>query len=136
MSTQRRTKPIPLTSVKVKRAQAGFGLFATTQITAGMYIEYVGTIISNEKANKMHGARYLFEINSKWTIEGATRNNLARYINHSCSPNCESIQSGKKVYIKAIKKIHSGEELTYDYGKEYFNEFISPVGCVCKKCKK
>lgn len=132
----RRTKPIPQTSLQVKRSKSGLGLFATAPITPGMYIEYTGTIITTAKANTMLGARYLFEINSAWTIEGSTRTNLARYINHSCAPNCESVLDGKRVYIKAIRKIKTGEELSYDYGEEYFKEFIKPHGCTCNKCTK
>ena len=132
----KRTHPIPHSHLQVKRSRAGLGLFAKEKIKKGAYIEYIGKIISNEKAESMKGARYLFEINSRWTINGATRKNLARYVNHSCAPNCESLQSGKQVFIKAIRNITPGTELTYDYGKEYFKEFIVPVGCVCTKCKK
>lgn len=99
-----------------------------------MYLEYTGEIISTEEANELKGARYLFEINSRWTINGASRENLARYFNHSCDPNCESMQVGKHIFIKAIKSIPPGEELTCDYGAEYFNEFIKPKGCVCSAC--
>jgi SET domain-containing protein len=130
-----RTQPIDHACLKVRRSLAGLGLFATCTIKSGQYLEYVGKIITNEKANSMKGARYLFEINSKWTINGASRENLARYVNHSCKPNCESTQVGKHVFIKAIKTIQVGEELCYDYGKEYFDEFIKPIGCKCKKCK-
>ncbi len=132
----RRTKPIPHTSLQVKRSSAGLGLFARKTIHPGEYIEYIGDIITDEKANSLPHARYLFEINSKWTINGATRKNVARYINHSCKPNCESIQKGKQVFIKAIKTISQGEELCYDYGEEYVKEFIAPSGCKCSHCTK
>ena len=99
-----------------------------------MYIEYIGAIIPTEEADRMKGARYLFEINTKWTIDGSPRHNLARYINHSCTPNCESIQTGKRVFVKALKRIKPGEELTYDYGPEYVDEFIKPHGCRCTTC--
>lgn len=132
--TMRRTKPIPDNFIKVRRSRTGLGLFAVHAITPGMYIEYVGPIISNEKAERMTGARYLFELNTKWTIEGSGRDNVARYINHSCKPNCESVQDGKRIFIKAIKPIRPGEELVYDYGEEYFDEFIKPRGCSCRKC--
>jgi SET domain-containing protein len=131
----RRTKPINTQCLKVKRSSAGLGLFAMCDLTPGLFIEYKGKIITSEKADSMKGARYLFEINGKWTIDGSDRKNLARYINHSCNPNCESVQNGKHIYIKVIKNIKKGEELTYDYGEEYFDEFIKPVGCKCKKCK-
>jgi len=132
--TVRRTTPIPRDHLKVKRSRAGLGLFATALIPKGEYVEYVGKIIPNSEAEKMVGARYLFEVNARWTINGSERSNLARYINHSCAPNCESMQDGKRIFIKAIKNIQPNEELVYDYGKEYFDEFIAPVGCVCKKC--
>jgi SET domain-containing protein len=101
-----------------------------------MYIEYVGDIIPTKEADTMKGARYLFELNSKWTINGSARSNLARYVNHSCEPNCESVQQGKRIFIKAISYIQPGEELCYDYGEEYVDEFIAPHGCRCQKCSR
>ncbi len=130
----RRTNPIPHTSLRIGRSSAGLGLYATKKIKPGMYIEYVGPIITNEEANELTRARYLFEINGRWTINGATRHNIARYINHSCVPNCESIQRGKRIFIKAIQHIRPGTELVYDYGEEYVDEFIKPHGCRCRKC--
>lgn len=130
----RRTQPIPRESLRAGRSSAGLGLFATARIAPGMYIEYVGPIITTEEANKKKGARYLFELNSKITIDGSPRENLARYVNHSCNPNCESVQSGKRIFIKAIKTIEKGEELCYDYGDEYVDEFIKPHGCRCHAC--
>ncbi|KKS30364.1 MAG: SET domain-containing protein [Parcubacteria group bacterium GW2011_GWA2_43_11] len=130
----RRTKPIPKKLLRVKRSKSGLGLFADDTIAPGMYIEYTGTLISTKKANTMHGARYLFEINKVWTINGSSRNNLARYINHSCTPNCESVLDGTHVYIKTLQELHQSEELVYDYGEEYFEEFIQPNGCNCAKC--
>lgn len=120
--------------LRTGRSNAGLGLFAKKTILPGMYLEYIGTIISTDDANKKKGARYLFEINSKWTIDGSPRENLARYINHSCTPNCESVQQGTHIYIKAIAPIQPGEELCYDYGEEYVDEFIAPHGCKCRKC--
>jgi len=99
-----------------------------------MYLEYVGTHITTQEADTKKGARYLFEVNSKWTIDGSARSNLARYVNHACTPNCESTTSGTRVFVKAIRYISPGEELTYDYGEEYFNEFIEPHGCRCMGC--
>jgi len=132
----RRTKPIRKELLRVKRSKSGLGLFAMGTIAPGMYIEYVGAIITTKKANTMLGARYLFEINKAWTINGSDRKNIARYINHSCSPNSESVQKGKQVFIKILREVQSGEELTYDYGEEYFTEFIQPNGCTCAKCSK
>ena len=122
--------------VKVKRSSAGLGLFATQPIKKNTYImDYTGDLITNEEADE-RGGKYLFEINSKWTIDGKDRKHTARYVNHSCRPNCETRVSGKRVKIYAIKNIKEGEELTYDYGEEYFDDFIKPVGCKCAHCQK
>lgn len=130
----RRTTHIPPTAYRVKKSRTGLGLFATSPIEPGMYIEYIGARIPTKDADKKKGARYLFEVNTQWTIDGSSRSNVARYINHSCDPNCESVMDGTRIFIKAIRPIPSGEELTYDYGEEYFDEFIKPIGCRCKAC--
>jgi uncharacterized protein len=130
----RRTIPIPSSHYKVRRSSAGLGIFALETLLPGMYLEYTGTRVPTPEANKKHGARYLFEINRSWTIDGSVRSNTARYFNHSCHPNCESVVSKTRVYIVVICEVHAGEELTYDYGEEYVNEFIRPHGCRCRKC--
>ena len=94
-----------------------------------------------DSKNKKHDAidnKYLFEITNRWTIDGSVRKNTARYINHACKPNAESDVSKKKlrVDIRAIKTIHSGEEINYDYGTDYFKEFLKPIGCKCVACEK
>ena len=120
--------------VRRARAGAGLGLFAKADISKGTFvIEYTGEKITNAEADR-RGGRYLFNINSKWTIDGKGHHNTARYINHSCRPNCESRISGGKIKIYSIKDIKAGEELSYDYGKEYFDEFLKPHGCRCDKC--
>lgn len=124
--------------LKVKKGIYGFGLFADVPIKKGTFIiQYVGKMLTADEANEK-GGQYLFEINSKWTIDGTDRKNLARYINHSCRPNCESDtdERNKKVYISAIKNITPGEELCYDYGKEFWKEYIKPKGCRCAKCQQ
>lgn len=75
--------------VLVKRSSAGLGLFAGEAIPKGVcIIEYVGRVISKEE-NQTSRSKYLFEINARKTIDGTARSNTARYINHSCRPNCE-----------------------------------------------
>lgn len=116
------------------RKGSGFGLVTKRDYKKGDFvIEYTGPIITTDEANEK-GGKYLFDINSKWTIDGTPRSNLARYMNHSCRPNCEADVSGKRVFISAIKKIRTGEELTYDYGDEYVDEYIKPYGCKCNYC--
>ncbi|MEY3784319.1 MAG: hypothetical protein RLZZ230_641 [Candidatus Parcubacteria bacterium] len=125
-----------LKKVKVKRSSAGLGLFAAASLTKGeLVIEYTGETVSDAEAQR-RGGKYLFELNENFTIDGTTRTNIARYINHSCKPNCypELNDNETKVFIFAKRNIAPGEELTYNYGKFYFNEVIKPLGCRCEKC--
>jgi len=120
----------------VKKSATGLGLFSNIQIAKGEFvIEYTGKVMTSKEANEK-GGKYLFEINSRTTIDGSGRENLARYINHSCRPNCEATIKNKQIIIRSIKEIKPGDELTYNYGKEYFNEYIKPFGCKCAHCKK
>ncbi|EKE18683.1 MAG: hypothetical protein ACD_9C00262G0005 [uncultured bacterium] len=118
----------------VKRSKSGLGLFAVEGVTKGVFLmEYTGKVLTNNEAEKIN-SRYLFRINSRLIIDGQGRENISRYINHSCNPNCEVRIKSARILIYAIKNIQPGEELGYDYGKEYFEEFIRPAGCKCKKC--
>jgi SET domain-containing protein len=124
------------TFYKVKRSNTGLGLFASKDIKKGDWIiEYVGKILSNKEVEGFT-TKYLFEVDDCFTIDGSPRWNKARYINHSCRGNAESDIVDKRVYIKARKNIKAGQEITYDYGKAYFDEFIKPFGCLCVKCVK
>jgi SET domain-containing protein len=118
----------------IKRTNAGLGLFALQPIPKGTrIIEYTGPLIPNEEVDKRQG-RYFFGVNTKWTIDGSPRSNVARYINHSCKPNAEALISGRRVWIWSRKNIKPGEEIAYDYGHEYFEDIIKPKGCRCEKC--
>ena len=118
----------------IKRSNTGLGLFALKPIPKGKrIIEYTGPLIANEVVEISRG-KYFFGVNTKWSIDGSPRNNIARYINHSCKPNSEALVSGRRVWIWSKKNILVGEEITYDYGKEYFDVVIKPVGCKCEKC--
>jgi hypothetical protein len=78
----------------------------------------------------------MFEIDRRWTIDGTSRRNLGRYLNHSCAPNAEpALRSGRIVFM-ALRAIAPGEEITYDYGDEYFELYIRPQGCRCAACTK
>jgi uncharacterized protein len=119
---------------RVGRSRTGLGLFATAPIKKGSFIiEYKGPKVDNKTADELDN-KYLFEINSRWTIDGSGRRNTARYINHSCRPNAESDVKKHKVIIRAIRNIEPGAEITYDYGKDYFDTFLKPIGCRCPKC--
>ena len=130
----KKKKPVCPECVVVKRSSAGLGLFATRAFKKGeRIIEYFGRVISKAEEYKSR-SQYLFEINSRKTIDGSSRENFARYINYSHKPNCEPNIVKGRVWIDAIKNIKTGEELSYDYGDEFFEEHIKPYGCRCRKC--
>jgi uncharacterized protein len=129
-------RPLPY---RVGRGRTGLGLFATALIEKGtVIVDYSGPRITHAEATRREarGARYMFEINSRWTIDGSTRRNIARYANHSCRPNAESDLVKGKIILRAIKAIKPGEEITYDYGEEYFELFIKRGGCRGAKCAR
>ncbi len=115
---------------------SGKGIFALEAIPKGKrIIEYIGREVPVSKQKTTTG-RYLFWTGRKQMIDGNVKENIARFINHSCRPNCESYGPRGRIFIRSIRKIKAGEELTYDYGEEYFDEYIKPIGCKCVKCRK
>ena len=125
---------------RVGRSRTGLGLFATKPIKKGAKIvRYFGPLLdSRKKKDDAIENKYLFELNSRWTIDGSVRENVARYINHACRPNAESdVRPRKrKIVIRAIKNIEPGEEINYDYGTDYFKAYLKPIGCKCDACEK
>jgi SET domain-containing protein len=119
----------------VRRSRAGLGLFTTVDIAKGARVaEYVGKMLWGDE-HLSSNSLYLFEISSRRTIDGSPRWNLARYINHSCRPNCEAVVTARgRVFIQARRRIRAGEELAYNYGKPYWEDLIKPKGCRCEKC--
>ena len=118
----------------VKRSKTGLGLFTESEIPKGAcVIEYTGVPITKEQEEKSR-SKYLFEIHARKTIDGAPRWNTARYINHSCRANCEPNIHKGRAFIHAKRRIKPGEELNYDYGKAYFNQYLKEV-CRCPKCE-
>jgi uncharacterized protein len=127
-------KSRPRRPFRVGRAKTGFGLFATRLIKRGEFITYyTGRKLRNAVADQLE-TKYLFEINGRWTMDGSPRRNLARYINHSCHPNAEADTKGHKILITAKRTIQPDAEITYNYGRSYFNTFIKPLGCKCAAC--
>jgi uncharacterized protein len=120
--------------VRVGRAATGRGVFAGEIIPKGVRItEYTGRVVSAFERKRDSG-KYLFWVGKDKMIDGNIKSNTARYINHSCVPNCEADGPRDKIYITALRRIKAGEELTYDYGEEYFDRHIKPKGCRCPKC--
>ena len=126
----------PSRHLRIGRSRTGLGLFARVPIRKGQFIvRYSGRKISTEMADDLD-TRYLFEINARWTIDGATRRNTARYINHSCRPNAEVYFVKHVIKIRAIRNIKPGDEITYHYGRNYVEAFIKPTGCRCLACAR
>ena len=122
---------------RVGRSNTGLGLFATAPIEKGAFIaEYKGRRIRHAVAQRLEkrGNRYIYEIDDDWSVDGSSRSNIARYANHSCRPNAESDVVQGKVILRAIKRVRPGAEITYDYGREYFELFLKARGCRCAKC--
>jgi hypothetical protein len=101
----------------------GMGVFATGPISKGMrLIEYVGERVSHQEADRRYESKdandnhtFLFIVDSRTVIDAGAEGNEARFFNHSCAPNCESVVENGRVYIEAIQAVQPGEELTYDY---------------------
>ena len=108
----------------------GKGAFATSKIRKGQrIIEYTGERISNDEADSRYdeaGMRrhhtFLFTVTPRVVVDGAVNGNESIYINHSCDPNCEAVIDEKRIFIEAIRTIHPGEELAYDYQYERTGE--------------
>lgn len=123
---------------RISRSVTGLGLFAVKTIKRGAYIaRYRGPRLPNDEADRREarGARYMFELNSKYTVDGSPRWNVARYINHSCWPNATPIIRDGKIVIRALRTISPGEEITYNYGPEYLAYFMDSGGCQCAGCR-
>ena len=123
---------------RIGRSRTGLGLFAIAAIKKLAFIvEYKGRRLTTEAADVLEarGNRYLYEINSRWTIDGSTRKNLGRYANHSCRPNAEPHQVGHRMFLRAVKNIAPGDEITWNYGRDYYLNVITPRGCKCDRCR-
>jgi uncharacterized protein len=101
----------------------GLGVFAARRIPRGTrVIEYLGERVSHEEADRRYHHKdagdshtLLFIVDSHTVIDAGVDGNEARFVNHSCAPNCESVIENQRVYIDAIRTVEPGEELTYDY---------------------
>ena len=120
----------------------GRGVYATRDIPAEeKIIEYVGELIDKDESGQrgidqaekaeLHGdaAVYIFTVSKKYDIDGNFPWNTARLINHSCEPNCEAWQTGKRIHIHSLRDIKEGDELTFDYGFDI--ECYEDHPCLC-----
>jgi hypothetical protein len=121
----------------------GNGVFALQDLAEGeTLIEYKGEIISWKEALRRHphdpaqpNHTFYFHIDDGRVIDGHVNGNAARWINHSCEPNCEADETDGRVFIKALRNIAAGEELNYDYGliidEPYTPELLAEFPCWC-----
>lgn len=130
---------MPRRPLRIGRSFTGLGLFATRPIRKrARIVEYKGRLIGTKEANRLEarGNRYLYEINSRWTVDGTPRSNIARYANHSCNPNAESYNVKLRVFLRALRNIKPGEEIVYDYGTDYLKNVIGRSNCKCSRCRR
>jgi hypothetical protein len=108
----------------VRRSKVhGMGAFALRRISRGTRIvEYLGERVSHREADRRYEGKvaddahtFLFIVDSRTVIDAGVDGNDARFLNHSCNPNCESVIESRRVYLEAIRTIEPGEEMTYDY---------------------
>lgn len=135
---------------KVKHSPIhGYGVFARKDIKKGTRIlEYRGERISHEEADSRyndadnaHAHIVLFAVDEDTVIDGGVDGNDARFVNHSCKPNCEAVNEDGRIFIESIKKIKKGKELFYDYSLELDedgdaeNAHLYKCHCGAKKCR-
>ncbi len=132
-----------------RSAVHGNGVFAVQDIAEGeTLIEYKGEVITWKEALRRHphdpaqpNHTFYFHIDDGRVIDGGVNGNAARWINHSCDPSCEADEQDGRVFIKALRNIAAGEELSYDYGliidEPYTKELKADFPCWCgsKNCR-
>lgn len=124
-----------------------WGLFASRCISKGTrIIEYTGERITKKESERRglkqaeisqtenEGSVYIFELNKRYDLDGNTPDNLAKYINHSCDPNCEAVLHRGKIWIEALRNIKEGEELFFDYGYDVASSLDHPCHCKATNC--
>ena len=127
----------------------GRGVFALRPIKKGARIlEYKGKLITDKEADRRYGKLHensshtmLFSVDDGLVIDATRQGNSARWINHSCAPNCEIDEKNHRVFIDALRDIRPGEELAYDYnlqiGEKHTNKAKKDHACLCgaKHCR-
>ena len=121
----------------------GQGVFALRRIRKGKrLIEYVGERITPAAADLRYDDdamesphTFLFTVDAHTVIDAAVDGNEARFINHSCNPNCEAVDDDGRIFIETIRNIRPGEELSYDYHLErdgrWRKEWAERYACRC-----
>lgn len=115
----------------------GQGLFARTDIPAGVrVIEYVGEKISNAEASRRCAASnpFIFSLDAEFSLDGDVPWNPARFINHSCAPNCEAALVDGRIWIIALRDIPADTEITFNYGYDLQDYPDHPCRCGAADC--
>ena len=115
----------------------GVGVFARRDIAAGaMLIEYVGKKITKEESLRRcaENNAYIFALNAEQDIDGSIGWNPAKFINHSCAPNCDAENVDGQIWILARRGIKAGEELTFNYGYDFESYREHPCRCGHPAC--
>lgn len=115
----------------------GRGAFATRPIRAGERVaEYVGERISKSESlrRQEEGNEYIFTLDEEVDIDGLVEWNPARFVNHSCDPNCETEIEDESIWVVALRDIAPGEELTYNYCYDFEEYREHPCRCGTKRC--
>jgi SET domain-containing protein len=117
---------------------AGRGLFAARFLTAGETVAaYAGERIDKAESARRQAAAekvFIFELDDNFDVDGDTLENPARFINHSCEPNCEAVATEGIIQLRAWRDIVAGEELTFDYGYRLAAFPGHPCRCGAKSC--
>ena len=124
---------------RIGRSRTGLGLFATRPIKKrSRNAEYKGPLLTTKQAtkNEANGNRYLYEVNSRWTIDGSPRSNIARYANHSCTPNADRYNVKLRGFFRGPRHFKPGGGIVYDYGIDYLKNVIGRSICKCSRCRK
>ncbi|KAM5484206.1 histone methyltransferase set1 [Microsporum canis] len=137
---KKRKKPVRF----ARSAIHNWGLYAEENITANdMIIEYVGEKVRQQVADMRErrylksgiGSSYLFRIDENTVIDATKHGGIARFINHSCTPNCTAkiikVDGSKRIVIYALRDIERDEELTYDYKFEREWDSDDRIPCLC-----
>ena len=129
--------PTAVSFPKIERKKSrlhGHGIFALETINKNKrIIDYAGELISNRESELREekylerGCIWVFRVNRNWSRDAAVGGNVARFINHSCKPNCYVQVQGRTIWVRAAKNIRKGEELTYDYNTE--GDKVIPCRC-------
>jgi len=115
----------------------GLGGFANAAIPAGSrVIEYVGERITKEQSllRCSRNNQAIFYLDERWDLDGSVEWNDARFLNHSCSPNCEAERIHRRIWIVARREILAGDEITFNYGYDLENYREHPCRCGSQEC--